>query len=122
MRYFYYRIYEQLKKVKSNDTPAFNALALLVLLQTINIATVLSFITFIAKIEIGKRLVVIIGLSITFILLIIQFKTLFGKRDEICRQYENETRAERRRGTVYLLLYIVLSVVVFFMIGETLIR
>ncbi len=122
MRYFYYRIYQQLKRVKSNDTPAFNALALLVLVQTINIATVLSLIKVFAKIEIGKQQVVNVGLAISFIVLIVQFKTLFGKRDEICKQYENETKEERRRGTVYLLLYIILSVVVFFAIGETLIR
>ncbi|PKN53200.1 MAG: hypothetical protein CVU55_03030 [Deltaproteobacteria bacterium HGW-Deltaproteobacteria-13] len=122
MRYFYYRIYQQLKKVKSNDTPAFNALALLVLVQTINIATVLSLIKVFVKIEIGKQHVVIVGLAMSFLLLIIQFKTLFGKRAEICKQYENETKEERRRSTTYLLLYIVLSVVVFFAIGETLIR
>jgi hypothetical protein len=122
MRYFYYRIYTQLKKVKSNDTPAFNALMLLVLLQTINIATVLSLITFFLKLEIGKSQIVFGGLALTFILALFEFKTLFRDSKEICRQYENETINEKRRGTIYLLLYIVLSIGIFFVIVETLIK
>jgi len=122
MRYFYYRIYQLLKKVKTNDTPAFNALLLLGLLQTINIATVLSLIKFFTKVELGKQQVVVGGLAVSFLLLIIEFKTLFHKKDEIYKQYENETKEKRRRGTVYLLLYILFSIIIFFVIGETLIK
>lgn len=120
MRYFYYRIYQQLKKVKSNDTPAFNALALLTLLQIINVLTLLAIIEYFVKIEIGKQQGIIGTLAISFLILIIEFKTLFGKRDEICKQYENETKKERKRGTIYLLLYIVLSLAFLFIVGETL--
>ena len=122
MRYFYYRIYQLLKKVKTNDTPAFNALLLLGLLHTINIATVLSLIKFFTKVELGKQQVVVGGLAVSFLLLIIEFKTLFHKKDEIYKQYENETKEKRRRGTVYLLLYILFSIIIFFVIGETLIK
>ncbi len=118
MRYFYYRIYQRLKKVESNDTPAFNALLLLTLLQILNILTLLSIVRFFVKFEIGKQQGIICGLIISFLILIVEFKNLFHKKDEICRQYENETKEKRWRGTVYLLLYIIISVTLFFVIGK----
>jgi hypothetical protein len=122
MRYFYYRIYQLLKQVKSNNTPALNALLLLGLIQTINIATILSIIKIFTKIEIGKQQITIGGLAISIILLITEFKTLFRKKDEIFEQYKNETKEEIQRGTVCILLYIIISVAIFFVIVETFIK
>lgn len=120
MRYFYYRIYQQLKKVKSNDTPAFNALLLLVVLQCLNVFTAISVIRFFVNFEISKRFVLTSSLVFYFILLAIEFKTLFGKQNEICKRYENESKEERHKGTIYLLSYIILSVVLFFILGKPL--
>lgn len=120
MRYFYYRIYQQLKRVKSNDTPAFNALLLLCALQGLNIFTVISVIRYFMNFEISKKIGLIGSLVLCFTLLLIGFKTLFSKQNEICKRYENETKKERRRGTIYLLSYIILSVVLFFILGKPL--
>jgi hypothetical protein len=122
MRYIYYRIFQQLKKVKSNDTPAFNALGIFVLLQGLNVLSILAVLNYFCELSLYRNQVVILGLILVVILFIPNFMYFFRKKDEICKQYENETKEERRRGTVYLLLYIILSVAVFFTIGETLIR
>lgn len=122
MRYFYYRIYQQLKRVKSNDTPAFNALGIFVLLQGLNALSILAVINYFCKLSLYKNQVIFFGLILVVILFIPNFMCFFRKKDEIYKQYENETREERRRGTIYFLLYIILSVAVFFAIGETLIR
>jgi glucan phosphoethanolaminetransferase (alkaline phosphatase superfamily) len=106
--------------VKSNDTPAFNALLLLLVLLGFNILTAMSVIRYFFNFEISKNFVYSFGLVLYFILLFIGFKTLFGKQNEICKRYENETKEERRKGTIYLLLYIVLSVVLFFILGKPL--
>jgi hypothetical protein len=120
MRYFYYRIYQQLKRVKSNDTPAFNALLLLAVLQGLNIFTAISIIRYFINFEISKNFGYSCSLVLCLTLLFVGFKTLFGKQNEICKRYENETKKERRKGTIYLLSYIILSVVLFFILGKPL--
>jgi len=121
MKYCYYRIYQLIKKVKTNDTPAFSALLLLVLVQTINIATILSLIKYFTKIEFLKQNIVIGGLAISFLFLGVEFKVLFGKINSICKKYENETKAERQKGSIYVISYILLSLIFLFVVGETLV-
>jgi Ca2+/Na+ antiporter len=118
MRYIYFRIFQQLKRVKTNDTPAFNALLLLVILQGLNIFTIISVVRYFINFEISKEVGLIGSLILYFLLLAIEFKTLFGKKDEICKRFANETKEERKRGTIYLLLYIVLSIIIFFVLGK----
>jgi Ca2+/Na+ antiporter len=122
MRYIYFRIYQQLKKVKTNDTPAFNAMGIFGIFQMLNIASIFGIANHFIKVSLSRNQVVVCGIIFFVLLFIPNFMYFFRKKDEICKQYENETKEERRRGTVYLLLYIILSVAVFFTIGETLIR
>ncbi len=122
MRYFYYRIYQQLMKVKTNNTPAINALGIFGILQMLNIGSIFGIINYFFKISLPRNQVVVCGIIFFVILFIPNFLYFFRRKDEIYKQYENETKEERQRGTIYLLLYILLSVVVFFAIGETLIK
>jgi hypothetical protein len=122
MRYFYYRIYKILTKVKTNNTPAFNAMVLIVTLQGLNIFSAFMAINYFFKWEFDKQQIIICGLSLYIILLIPNYLYLFSKRDKIIRKYQNETKEDTTWGIVGLLLYIVVSIIVFFVLGETIVQ
>jgi hypothetical protein len=122
MRYIYYRIYKALTKVKTNDTPAFNAMILLVTMQAVNILSVFCIINYFYKWVFDKQQVVIGGLFLYIILLIPNYFFLVCKRDEIIKRYENETKEDRLWGTIGLLFYIVVSFVVFIVLGNTIVQ
>lgn len=121
MLYFYYRIYQQLKKVKTNSTPALNAMILLGILQGLNVLSVYGIVNYFFHISVYRIHVVLGGTVLAVLLFFSGFIFFVGRKDEIYKQYEGESKEERKRGTIYLLLYILLSIVFFFVIGETLI-
>lgn len=121
MRYLYYRIYKALTKVKTNDTPAFNAIILLIALQSFNVLSIFGIVNYFYKIEFDKQQVIIGGISLYILLLFPNYIYLFRKRDEITKRYQNETKPEKTRGIIFLLLYIVITITVFFILGETIV-
>lgn len=121
MRYFYYRIYKGLTKVKTNDTPALNAMLLLIALQAFNIGSIFAIINYYLRIEFTKTQITIGGVSLFIILLVPNYIYLFGKRNEIIKRYQNETAPQKTKGIILLLLYIVITITVFFILGETII-
>ncbi|HRY33819.1 MAG TPA: hypothetical protein P5531_12705 [Bacteroidales bacterium] len=122
MRYFYYRIYKGLTKVKTNDTPALNAMILLIALQAINILSVFGIINYFFRLEFDKQQVIIGGISLYIILLVPNYIYLFRKRNEIIKRYQNETAPQKTKGVILLLLYIVITITVFFVLGETIVQ
>lgn len=122
MRYFYYRIYKGLTKVKTNDTPALNAMILLIALQAFNILSVFGIINYFFGLEFDKQQVIIGGISLYIILLVPNYIYLFRKRNEIIKRYQNETAPQKTRGVVLLLLYIIITITVFFVLGETIVQ
>jgi len=113
MKYFYYRIYKALTKVKTNDTPALNAMVLIVALQGLNVFSIFDVINYFLRIEIDKQQAMVGGLLLYVILLIPNYVYLFRKRNEIVKQYQNETQKDKTWGLVGLLLYILVSIIVF---------
>jgi len=122
MRYFYYRIFMALTKVKTNTTPAFNAMGLIVALQGLNVFSVLMIINYIFKWDFVKQQVIPNGLYLYIIMLIPNYLYLFRKRAKIVKSYQNETKEDRTWGTIGLLLYIVASIAIFFILGETIVH
>lgn len=116
MRYFYYRIYKGLTKVKTNDTPALNAMVLLIALQAFNILSVFGIINYFFRLEFDKQQVIIGGISLYIILLVPNYIYLFRKRNEIIKRYQNETAPKKTKGVILLLLYIVITITVFFVL------
>lgn len=119
MKYFYYRIYKALTKLKTNKTPAFNAMILVVALQGMNIFSVYMLINYFLNLEFENKQTVTMGLSLYIILLIPNYFYLFRKKEKIMRKYQNETKEDRTWGIIGLLLYIIVSITVFFVLGET---
>jgi len=122
MRYLYYRIYQALTKVKTNDTPAFNAMLLLMILQAFNIFSVISIINYFYKVEFDKQQVFIGAMSLFIIILIPNYIFFYRKRDAIIKRYQNETKEDKKWGIIGLLFYIVVSLAVFFILGETIVH
>ena len=122
MRYFYYRIYKGLTKVKTNDTPALNAMILLITLQAFNILSVFGIIIYLFRIEYDKQHGILEGILLFIILLVPNYIYLFRKRNEIIKRYQNESAPQKTRGVILLGLYIVISITVFFVIGETIVQ
>ena len=120
--YFYYKIFNALTKVKTNNTPALNAMLLIVILQGLNIFSVLMIIDYYFNLDIGIQYSSIIGLSLYIIMLIPNYFYLFRRRGNIVKRYENETKEDKTWGTIGLLLYVVFSIAVFFVLGETIVE
>jgi hypothetical protein len=122
MQYFYFRIYKALTKVKTNDTPALNAMILLIILQSFNVLTIFGIINYYCNLDFTKQQVIIGGLSLYIILLIPNYIYLFREKDKIVKRYNNETKEDKTWGTIGLLTYIVVTVTIFFVLGETIVQ
>jgi len=119
MKYYYYRIYKALTKVKTNTTPALNAMLLLVVLQGFNIYTVYIIIKYYFVWKFDNHQITIGGLALFIIVFIPNYIFLYRKRNKIIKRYQNETKEDRIWGTIGFLLYVVISITVFFVTGET---
>jgi hypothetical protein len=122
MQYFYYRIYKALVKVKTNTTPALNSMLLVVILQGLNIFSILMIVKYFFNWEFTKLQSNIQGLLFYIIMLIPNYFYLYRKRDEIISRYQNESKEDKKWGIIGLLFYIVFSILVFFVLGETIVE
>ncbi len=118
MKYFYYRIYKALKKVRTNDTPAFNAMILVVALQGMNIFSIYMLINYFLNLEFEKKQTLTMGVFVYIILLIPNYFYLFRNREEIMKKYQDETKENRIWGIIGLFLYIAVSITIFFVLGK----
>jgi hypothetical protein len=121
MEYIYFRIYKQLRRVKSNDTPGFNALILLIILQSLNILSLFGIVNYFIKVSLFKNQVLIITLCLFVLLFLANFRYFFRKQKDIYERYINESDTSNKKGTAIVLVYIVFSLIIFFLIGETLV-
>ena|ERR1035437_5484202 len=117
----YYWMYTRLCKIKSNDMSASNAVFLIVTLQSFNIATVFVIINYYAKIHFAKSLNVYIGLSLAFVLCVINYFLLYAKREKIFKKYENISAKRNVKGLIYFWLYVLLSTIIFFVAAANLV-
>ena len=108
-----------LRKIKTNDTPAFNSYILICLLQGFNIGTIYVIAAYLLKISTttDRNTAIYVGLGLAGVLFITNFFLLYAQRESIFEKY-NDARPERRiKGQVYFWLYVLLSVVIFFVAG-----
>jgi len=122
MKYFYYRMYKALTKIKTNTTPALNAMLLLIVLQMFNISSIYDLVNHYYKLKVNFQYPVIDGILSFAIILIPNYFYLLCNLDKIIKRYQNETKDDRTWGTIGLLIYIVISITAFFVTEETLVR
>lgn len=118
MKYLYYTLYRHFSNVKSNDTPAFNAMVLISALQAVNIQTLLLLFT--PKIRFNfqtKNQVVTYAVIIGISLFVLNFFLLIKKLPELKNKYKNESLMHKNIGTGLLLFYIIATVLSIYLIS-----
>ena len=118
---FYYWMATRLSKLPTNDNPSYNAYFLIMILQNFNIVTIFILINHFAKIKFPKGLVILMGLSLTIILVVIDYISLYSRRNEIFKKCENFSPYRRRKGLIYFWLYVVLSITIFWTLAAVLV-
>ena len=121
MKYLYYKIYQILRKVKTNNTPATNSMILLSLIQGANIIALQALLNqFIhVKIKLGsKDEIILFACSLGLVIYVINYLKLYKKLEEICESYENESKTQSRIGYTVLILYIFVSAVLIYFVSS----
>ena len=119
MRYFYFKIYQLLLNKQNNNNPAFHALCLLVILQGFNIFSILDMINYYFKLDIYSHIPSIFGLLFFAVLFVPNYIFILRKHNEILHHYQNENREDKVWGFIGLFIYILASIAVLIIIGET---
>ena len=117
----YYWMTTCLAKVKSNDDPPYNAYFVICFLQSFNIGTLIIIANYFAKIRFAKGAYIYLGLSLALILCVINYNTLYKKREGIFKKYEKLTPTRKIKGLIYFWLYVFLSTIIFFVSGANLV-
>ena len=110
----FYWMYRNLQKIRTNDTPVFNAYLLICVLQMANIGTIFVLINYFLKVDIVKISAVYIGLALAFSVMIINYFFLYSNREAIFKEYEDIPSERKTKGQIYFWLYVILSFVIFF--------
>jgi Na+/melibiose symporter-like transporter len=121
-REFYYWAYKLVNVIKANNLPALNGYLLICLLQGFNIEALAGILNYFLKINMEKNTTICIGLSLAFILVVVNRFLLYNKLETIIKEFENITPGRRKRGQNYFLLYAILSIVIFFVVAANLVE
>jgi len=121
MKYLYYKLYQDFKRIKTNDTPATNAMIFLSIIQGVNLATVQIIINHFFHIKIdffSKNEIILFAIILGLILYVINYFLIYKKRKEIYEKYMNETKIQNRIGYVVLIIYIIGSAALVYFVGS----
>jgi len=116
----YYWMATRLSKIKSNDDPPLNAYFLIVIFQNFNIGTLLLIVNYFIKVHFAKNAHIFIGVSMFILLFVVNYFPLYAKREEIFKKYNNLSQKRRKKGLLYFWLYVLLSIIVFFVAAANL--
>jgi hypothetical protein len=117
----YYWMSSRLAKIKSNDDPPFNAYFVICFLQSFNIGTLFIIVNYFAKIRFAKNAYIYVGLSLAFVLFVINYNMLYKKREDIFKKYENLSSKRKAKGLFYFWLYVLVSTIIFFVAAANLV-
>lgn len=121
MKYLFYKIYQILKKVKTNDTPATNSMIILSITQGINLLILQLLLSHFFNIKLyfwSKKEIILYELLIGLILYIINYIKLYKKREEIWEKYKDEGKKQSSIGYTILILYIIGSAALMYFVGS----
>lgn len=116
MKYLYYTLYRHLLKVKTNETPAWNAMLLISILEYTNILSVDLYFNYnpLDQFKIENQLILeafIPGLILYFI----NYFILVKNAPKLSEKYKDESDRDQLKGTVMLILYALLSVLIIYL-------
>ena len=108
MKYLYYTLWQLLKLIRSNDTPATNAMLLISVCQMLNLLTAYFFINFYANVTgaiLQKTTIIIICTAIGSMVYLVNYYFLYKKREVLDSKFSKETRKQRTIGRIVLGIY-----------------
>lgn len=109
----YYRLYELLKKVKTNDNPGFNAFIGISFFQCMNILTLGIVANYFLNLDISKSSAIYSGIFLYVSLTAVNFFILFRKKEEITKKYEQLPIERQGKGKLYFWVYALITTVLF---------
>ena len=122
MEYLFYRLWQLLIGKSEEDMPPFGSMMIFWMLFVLNIRTIELLIHhfcdfgYTPKDKNGIILYSLLPISIVLIFNIFYF---FRRRNKIKLKYKNESELKKKVGNVILFTYGILSIVVFFIVGNT---
>ena len=120
MKYLYYKIYQSFRRVKTNDTPATNAMFLISGIEGVNILTMLLILNHFLNTKFNfsaKYEIYLIALALGLVLFTLNYFLLYKKLEEICNQYKNQNKTQITIGFFFLFIYIIGSFILVYFIG-----
>ncbi len=109
----YYWTYSILKKIKTNDNPEFNAFLGISSFQYLNVVSLFGVVNYFLVLNTTKKLVILASLVVLAAIAIVNYYSFFSKRDDIKKKYERFSPARRKKGQLFLLLYVLVTLVLF---------
>lgn len=120
MNYLYYRLWQSLKAVPTNNMPATSAMFLISICLYINILTLLFFLNEFVRIKLlylEKDRLVLISCFLGLCMYVINYFFLYKRRDLIANKHRNETQQMKLIGT--LCLYFIGTFILVYEISKT---
>jgi hypothetical protein len=117
MKYLYFILYHSFKKVPTNDTPAINALILLVVIQCVNILTLLVLIFHFLEIGFSintRKEAYLISLPLFLITFAINFFLLYRNREEISERFKDKNKKQVTIGIIMVAVYAIGSFLIIY--------
>jgi hypothetical protein len=121
MEYLFYRLWQLLIGKSEEDMPPFGSMMIFSMLFLFNLRTIELLIHHFYNIGFthkDKDGVILYSLIPIFSILIFNIFYLFRRRNKIKLKYENETKLQKLIGNIILFTYGILSIILFFIIGN----
>lgn len=113
----FYWAYRFIKRNKSNQNPELNAFFLITMLEGINIATIWGFFCHYFGLVIPQSSVSSIFMSISIILLTLNYFLLYKKANEISKKIELLSLKRKRSGKILFVIYNLLTFLLMIYVG-----
>ncbi len=120
MRYIFYTFWKLLRLIKTNDTPATNALILITVCQLLNIQAAYFMFNLYAKVNLvdhSNSTVIFYIIFIGLLLIILNYFFIYRKRDLLANKYKNEAKNQKAFRRLLVLLYFFGTFILVFYFG-----
>ncbi len=121
MKYLYFKLWQSMTKVKTNDMPATNAMILISMIQFLNLALIYFFINYYSLVKISfdsKSNIYIFSILLGVVVYTINYFFLYKSKERLYEKYKNESNIRKITGNILLMLYIIGSFVLVIYFGS----